>query len=478
MLRLKNAKGAHMYPCNAPTPRVSVFKFTAAQGTVKARVRVRNSSSAASSTTVTTTLLDAAGTMVATGTAKLTIDAGAVAEPVLELTVPLPHLWQGRTDPYLYKAMVEVTAAGGATDRVVQPLAFRTLRIDPKRGCFLNDKPYDLHGANLHQERAGKGWNATNADREEDLSLMYDMGCTFVRLPHYQHDQSTYDICDRLGLLVWAENCLVDRITDSNTFTHNNVEQLTDLIRQNYNHPCILTWSIGNEVRRLKGPDPTPLLKTLAGVVRREDSSRPSAIAACKNEAPDLDGADLIAHNKYFGWYGGGLPKDFASWLDSMHSKYPKACIGISEYGAGANTRQHELPANKPKAAGDWHPEEWQNTYHEASWITLKQRSWVWCKEVWAFCDFASDGRHEGDQPGINDKGLVTRDRKLKKDSYFWYQANWTDAPMAYITSLRFVNRTAATTEVKVYSNCTEVELLVNGTSQGVKPVVDCRAIW
>ena len=450
--------------------------ITADQGTVKASVRVRNAGPAASSATVTTTLLDAAGATVARGTAQLTVAPGTVAEPVVELTVPQPHLWQGRADPYLYQAVVEVAAAG-ATDRVVQPLAFRTLRIDPELGCFLNGKPYDLHGANLHQDRDGKAWNATNADREEDLRLMFEMGCTFVRLAHYQHDQSTYDYCDRLGLLVWAENCLVDRITDNEAFIRNNVEQLTDLIRQNDNHPCILNWSIGNEMHNGGGPDSTPLLKTLAGVARSEDPTRPSAVAACNNEAPDRDGADLIAHNRYFGWYH-GLPADFAGWLDQMHRKYPRACIGISEYGAGANTQQHELPAKKPNPNGNWHPEEWQNTYHEVYWITMKQRSWIWCKEVWAFCDFASDKRNEGDQPGINDKGLVTRDRQLKKDSYFWYQANWTDAPMVYITSRRFVHRTTPTTEVKFYSNCPEAELRVNGISLGIKKVEDCRGIW
>jgi beta-galactosidase len=446
-------------------------EVTSERGVARARIRVSNAGAVATQAAVVFTVLDATG-VVAGAVRADHVAAPGVTEVVLELTVAKPHRWNGRIDPYLYQAVVEITTAGQLSDRIRQPFGFRTFRVDPVQGFILNGRPYDLHGVNLHQDREGRGWAVSPEDREEDFRLLVELGCTFVRFAHYQHDQQAYDLCDRLGLIAWAEHGLVNTLSDQPAFAERCVAQLTDLIRQSYNHPAIIVWGIGNEVQAHRyafGPD---LLRRLSRVVKAEDATRPSTLATCYNEVPGTYDNDLIAHNQYHGWYHDTLA-DFPKWLEAQQAEAPDRCQGMSEFGAGAGASIHRAD---PKAQD--HSEEWQALFHEAYWRVLRERPWVWCKAVWQMFDAASGGRNEGERSGVNDKGLVTRDRKIRKDAFYWYKANWTAEPLVYITSRRFTPRNAARTEVKVYSNCEEVELTLNGRSLGPEPVVDHIARW
>jgi beta-galactosidase len=409
--------------------------------------------------------------------------AGARGEAWSRLELAHPHLWNGQADPYRYRVRTEVLVAGAVRDAITLPLGLRFFAVDPARGFSLNGRPLDLHGVNRHQDRPDKGWAISEADEREDFAIIEEIGATAVRQSHYQQSQFWNDLGDERGMVMWAELAFVNDVKNDPEFFANAKEQLRELIRQNHHHPAILFWSIGNEtfVRDAKViPADTNdrLLHELATVAREEDPSRLSTYASNGDVTePRAAHPDVIAFNHYFGWYRGAV-EDFAVWLDRQHSLRPDLKIGMSEYGAGANVAQHEEPVRKPKAPGPWHPEEWQAHFHEVYWQALAQRPWVWCKLIWAMFDFASDGRNEGGTPGRNDKGLVTNDRKTRKDAFYWYQANWSDQPVLSIASRRFTKRTQAITTVKIYSNAETVDLRVNGVSHGRKTSANHIFLW
>jgi beta-galactosidase len=305
------------------------------------------------------------------------------------------------------------------------------------------------------------------------------MGCTVIRCAHYQHSDYFYSLCDRAGILVWAELPQVNEINASPAFEETSRNQLLDLIRQNINHPSIFVWSLFNEVALRDTSDPHRELQDMNNVAHSEDPTRPTIAATCTDKLPQMNKIpDLLGWNLYPGWYR-GTKDDFGRDLDRLRDTSRHGGFCVSEYGAGANTTQHEQNPKQPKTDGQWHPEEWQAEVHEAAWAAMKQRPFVWGTFVWNMFDFAVSTRHEGSIPGRNDKGLVTYDRQTKKDAFYFYQANWSDEPMVYITSRRFTERTNAATDVKIYSNAKEVELLLNGVSQG-KPSdgTNCVFIW
>ncbi len=460
--------------CFTPTDHASpgvVWKQASISETEAAldiTAQISNGARAAQPLTFVAAVIDVAGNRVAGSEQSITLVPRVTAPFSLRVTLPHPHLWNGRKAPYLYKAVVELRADGGVVDSVEQPLGLRFYSVDPDKGFFLNGKPYHLHGVNRHQDRPDKGWAISEADQDEDIELMKELGCTVVRCAHYQHSDYFYSLCDTAGILVWAEIPQVDKIGADELFAETSRNQLLDLVRQNINHPSIFVWSLFNELRP-NNPDPHRLLQDLKIAANDEDPTRPTIAATCTSDLPQMNKIpDLLGWNIYPGWYPGwGTKEDFGASLDKYRLTSRTGGFCVSEYGAGANAGQHEENPKQPRADGQWHPEEWQALLHEAAWDAMKRRPFVWGTFVWVLSDFTSYWRHEGGVVGRNDKGLVTYDRKVKKDAFYFYKANWTDEPMVYITSRRFTERTNAVTDVKIYSNAAEVELLLNGSSQG-----------
>ena len=426
-------------------------------------VKLVNHKQKASDLRVRTRIIDAKGALVKETESAFNLGAENRGETIQRLEFDHPHLWNGLRDPNLYKTYIEIYENGVLQDRVEQPLGLRFYSVDPNEGFFLNGKYLDLHGVNRHQDRLNKGWAISAADELEDFALIEELGANAIRVAHYQQSQLWYQLADEHGMVLWAEIPFVGDAIEKPQFSQNLRDQLRELIRQNYNHPSIMFWGIGNETRA----HADPLMVQLAVMVREEDPARVSTYAS---DHPDEDSknwhTDLVAFNRYYGWYSRSLT-DFGAWADQLHHNFPRALMGISEYGAGASIYQHESKPTRPETGSRWHPEEYQALFHEAYWSAMRVRHFIWCKFIWNMFDFAADQREEGDAPGRNDKGLVTYDRKTKKDAFFWYKANWSKQPVLYITSRRFTARTEATIEVKVYSNAEQVELLVNGVSRG-----------
>jgi len=439
---------------------------------IQVLTKLRNASSRPRNATVICKVADRDGRIVAQSSTKQSVEARGVADATTDITVEHPHLWNGGADPYLYQAIVEVQENGRVVDRVTQPLGLRYFRVDPEQGLILNGKHYPLHGVNRHQDRIDKGWAIGPAEHDEDFRLITEMGCTGIRLSHYQHHDYFYSLCDRGGLVVWAEDGLVNETRHTKSFEDNIRQQVRELVKQNYNHPSILFWSLFNELalRQPQNPQDAALIKRLNDDVHELDPTRLTTAATHKKtEQPENWITDLTGFNRYFGWYSGAAT-DWASALDAMHAAEKDRCIAISEYGAGASVNQHEAkPTTRPRTAGPWHPEEWQCIVHENAWNAMKQRPWLWGTFIWVMFDFAADQRAEGDHPGRNDKGLVTADRKIKKDAFYFYKANWSDEPVIHITSRRFNPRPSGSADIKVYSNCDTVELRLNGHSRGSK---------
>jgi len=451
------------------TPRSAKLAWTA---------RVANDAGRPADVVVTVRLRDAARHEVATARQTVTVPPHMVTPVDLAATLAAPHLWQGVADPYLYTATVELRTAGRVTDSLDVRVGLRDIRFDAGRGLILNGKPYGVHGVDVHQVmRPGKGPAVAPADVDEDFHILQDLGVTGLRFAHYQHPQREYDLADRMGILVWTEAPNVGDLGPSDGFAANAVQQMRELIRQNETHPSVMVWGLGNELHHAGDPQ-FSLLDKLAAVAHEEDPSRPTTYANCCGPVDQAQAAhsDLLGANVYFGWYSGEFA-DLTPWYREAVKLRPDTPLAISEYGAGASVLEQADPPRRPKTAGPWHPEQYQALYHEAAWRQM--RAWpLWGTFVWAGFDFPSAGRNEGDRAGINDKGLVTYDRKVRKDAYFWYQANWTPRPMVYITSRRYAVRSSAAVDIKVYSNQESVTLRLNGVDQGTHAVADHVAAW
>ncbi len=443
--------------------------------------QISNGSSRREEFVLSAMVLDASGKRIAGTEQPIPVVPQVTASFPLRVEVPRPHLWNGRTDPYLYKAVVELRSKDGTLrDSLEQPLGLRSYSVDPDKGFLLNGKPYHLHGVNRHQDRWNKGWAISEADQDEDMAVVKDLGCTVIRCAHYQHSAYFYSLCDQAGILVWAELSQVNEIDASPQFAETSRSQLLDLIRQNINHPSIFAWSLFNELWPGRS-DPHRELQDLKIVANGEDPMRPTIAATATEQLPQMNKIpDWLGWNIYPGWYSGWGPKGaFGSIVDRGRSMSRHGGFCVSEYGAGANVEHHEQNPKQPKTDGPWHPEEWQALVHEAAWPALKSRPFVWGTFVWCLFDFTSAFRNEGGVAGRNDKGLVTGDRKIKKDAFYFYRANWSDQPTLYITSGRFTERTNAVTDVKIYSNAEQVELLLNGVSQGKRTDgTNCVFLW
>ena len=394
-----------------------------------------------------------------------------------KITIHHPHLWNGVADPYMYSAKVELLRNGQVIDEVTQPLGLRYFSVSADSGFFLNGKYLDLHGFGFHEDKAGIASTYRQADYDTDMALIRGMGANALRFTHYPHGNPMYDLCDKYGIVVWTEIPFVGGFTDDHAFKGYLIQMLKELIRQHYNHPCVMFWGLENEIH-VNGDGPLPFIKELDSIAHREDDTRPTAVAT-DIQIPALNHvSDLIAYNRYFGWYGGKF-SDLATWADKTHTENRDKPFALSEYGAGASIFQHETNPKSVTPFGKFHPEEWQTKFHEESWTTLKARPYIWAKFIWCLTDFGSAARNEGFSRGINDKGLITYDRKVKKDAYYFYKANWNPEPMVYITERRSLERKNPITSVKVYTNVGKAELFVNAISMGVKETDDLkRVIW
>lgn len=324
----------------------------------------------------------------------------------------------------------------------------------------------------------GRLMAVTDAEVSDDLTTLKELGVTGVRFVHFQHPQRAYEEADRLGFIVWTEIPLNGAIVPGAPFEANIAEQMRELIRQNFNHPSVAVWGLGNEVYATT-PEVSRILDSVQRVGRQEDPSRPTTYAHCcqADDSPKALISDVGAFNRYFGWYPEQKGR-LGDWARDFHAKFPTRAFAVGEYGAGASIRHQEDPPRVPDPPGGWHPEQYQALFHEQSWRDLAQLPYVWGKFVWVAFDLASDGRSEGDRPGINDKGLVTYDRAIKKDAFYWYQANWSDKPVLYLTSRRAALRTQPNVEVKAYANVAHVTLKVNGVLVGTTTVNDHIARW
>jgi beta-galactosidase len=431
-------------------------------------VEIANDNSSAQTITLTTVIVDAGNNVVQTLTSQQTLAANTTYNFVQSTTISNPTLWNAKQNPYLYHVTAQLQVGSTITDVVTQPLGFRYFRLDANQGFILNGSYLDLHGVDMHQDRQDKGWAVSSSDLDEDFGLAMEIGATAIRMSHYEHDQHIYDLSDNNGMVIWAEIPVINNVTNSTAFTSNTEQQLKELIRQNYNHPSIMFWSIGNEIKL--SPDPNPLLSDLNSLAHTEDPTRITTYAVCcvSDTDPTSLHTDTRGYNKYYGWYYGSY-NDFDSWATNFHNSNPNLTFAISEYGAGASIYQHQDNPGQPTTTDYYHPEEYQALLHEAIWQSMAQKPYIWGKFVWNLFDFASDGRDEGDQAGRNDKGLVTYDRQTRKDAFYWYKANWSSSPFTYITDRRFTNRSLSTTTIKIYSNTSSVSVSLNGVSLGSK---------
>ena len=447
---------------------------------VRAIVDLSNGSSGNQEVELNVRLLDGQR-VVKEGTKNVNLSGNEVMQQELTFEIDQPHLWNGRQDPFLYQAEVTLFRNGQMVDRVTQPLGLRFYRIDPDKGFFLNGKHLPLQGVCRHQDRSEVGNALRPQHHEEDVALMLEMGVNAVRLAHYPQATYFYDLMDKNGIIVWAEIPFVgpggynDKgFVDLPAFRANGKEQLKELIRQHYNHLSICVWGLFNELTEL-GDNPVEYIKELNVLAHQEDTTRPTTSAS--NQMGDLNFiTDAIAWNRYDGWYG-GTPADLGKWLDRMHKDHPEICIAISEYGAGASIYHQQDSLVKTVPTSWWHPENWQTYYHIENWKTISSRPYVWGSFVWNMFDFGAAHRTEGDRPGINDKGLVTFDRKVRKDAFYFYKANWNrEEPMLYLTGKRNTVRTQRLQTITAFTNLSGAELFVNGKSYG-KAIPDSYAI-
>lgn len=446
---------------------------------LKVQVQLRNDGSAAAARVLRLTLRDADGRTVLRREQRATLAPGAAQTATATLDVPKPRLWQGVHDPYLYRLGVELVDGRTVADDITLPIGLRQIAVDPARGLLLNGKPYALHGVNyFHAGRPGRGVAVGDAEIDEDLRILMALGVTGLRLVHYQHPPRAYERADELGLVLWTEVPLNSLMQETAAFRENLYQQLRELARQTRHHASVAIWGLGNEVYRSDEPI-VALLRDLQREAKREDPSRLTAYAHCcaPDDHPMALQADLAAYNRYWGWYDGEFT-DIGPWADRLYAKLPGTPIGLGEYGAGASVLQQEDPPRRPGPGARWHPEQYQALFHEAYARQLAARPFLWGHFVWLGFDHASAGRNEGDKPGVNDKGLVTYDRRYRKDAYHLLQAWWRQDPVLHLANRRASPRPAGTVTVKAYSNARRLTLEVNGRAVGSAEVVDRIALW
>ena len=383
----------------------------------------------------------------------------------VDFLIPNCHLWNGLKDPFLYTLEAYLLDGDSELDAKTVRFGCRYFEIDPERGFILNGKEYPLRGVCRHQDRWGIGNALLPEHHLEDMDLICEVGANTIRLAHYQQDQYFYDLCDERGLVIWAEIPYISKHMPDGR--ENTISQMRELIVQNYNHASIFVWGLSNEITMdgAKDPDMLENHRILNNLCHEMDKTRKTVVACismCGMDEEYVHISDVVSYNHYFGWYGGDTSKN-GPWFDKFHAKYPNKAIGMSEYGCEALNWHSSKPIQ-----GDY-TEEYQAYYHEELIKQLFSRPYIWATHLWNMFDFGADARAEGGENGQNHKGLITIDRKYKKDAFYAYKAWWSEEPFVHICGKRYVDRVEDVTKVTVYSNEPEVELFVNGKSIGVK---------
>ena len=451
-LLLDGTSAVFVTPHNVGKTRVDLFPVNAEGCTLKVALK------------------DAEGNVVGEG------ETAAVPHAHVLIDVKNPHLWNGLADPYCYSAEAAIVDGEEVLDTVAVTYGYRSFRVDAETGFYLNGKSLPLHGVARHQDRLDKGWAISKADHEEDIAIVKELGANTIRLAHYQHDQYFYDLCDKTGFVLWAEIPFISQFIPTQEAYQNTISQMTELVAQNYNHPAIMFWGISNEI--LIGADREDLrknLRDLAKLAKSMDPSRLTTMAQVSMTPMDSEHnyiTDVVSYNHYFGWYGGDV-EDNGPWLDTFHAMHPDKPLGVSEYGA-----ENILTWHSAEPENHDYTEEYANHYHQEMLKTFATRPYLWATHQWNCFDFAADARNEGGVQGRNNKGLVTYDRKIKKDAFYIYKAWWNPEPMVFVSGGRFVNRGPEERNVIVYTNCDEVTLVVNGKDVATKAAVDHMIVF
>ena len=409
------------------------------------------------------TLLDGEGNAVLSHT------QSAQAHTQMVMDLKNPHLWDSVDDPYCYRAQVTLLEKGTPVDQVTVTYGYRSFRVDPDRGFFLNGRSYPLHGVCRHQDRINMGWAISQEEHRQDAQLIREVGANTIRLAHYQHDSCFYDLCDRMGFVVWAEIPYISLHLDGPEAEGNALSQLRELIAQCYNHPSIVVWGIGNEITVTPKPESEQTLCRLNALAKALDPNRLTTIAHYSQvpfDHPHTRITDLQGYNIYFGWYLGSVEEN-GPFMDRFHAVNPQLPLCISEYGVENRPCWHSaMPFNHD------YTEEYAVFYHQEMLKAFRERPYLWATHMWNMFDFAADARNEGGEKGRNNKGLVTYDRQTKKDIFFLYKAWWTKTPMVHIAGRRFAHRAPEERTVLVFTNGEAVTLTLNGKAY-TAPAVD-----
>lgn len=432
------------------------------QADVKVKVKLDNGTLQPAPLTLQNTVYDREGKQVATESRSFDLTAQGVQTFEADFKIKNPTLWQGRKNPYLYKVVSRLIQNGKVIDEVVQPLGLRKYEIVAGKGFYLNGEKYPMYGVTRHQDWWGLGSALRNENHDFDLATIMDIGATTVRFAHYQQSDYLYSRCDSLGLIIWAEIPFVNRVTGQEAENARN--QLRELIRQNFNHPSIYVWGLHNEVYH-PHEYTKELTKSLHDLAKTEDPDRytVSVNGYGHMEHPVNLNADIQGMNRYFGWYEKKL-QDIEPWVEGLEKEYPDQKLMLTEYGADANlAHQTEYLDNSLNWTKPFYPETFQTKTHEYQWSVIAKHPYIVASYLWNTFDFATPLASRGDLPARNMKGLVTFDRKTKKDSYFWYKANWSEDPVLYLTQRRNVDREKKVTSITVYSNIGEPKVFLNG---------------
>ena len=451
-LLLDGTAGVFVTPHNVGKTRVDLFPVNADGCTIQVELK------------------DQEGNVVGSATTEASDHAHVLID------VKEPHLWNGVADPYCYTCEAKLyngidLLKLAPVDTVAVTYGYRSFHVDPNTGFWLNGKNVPLRGVSRHQDRLDKGWAISKADHEEDCALIKELGANTIRLAHYQHDQYFYELCNRTGFVLWAEIPFISQFIPTQEAYENTISQMTELVAQNYNHPAICFWGISNEI--LIGADREDLrqnLRDLHELAKSMDPSRLTTMAQVSMTPMDSEHnyiTDVVSYNHYFGWYGGEV-EDNGPWLDKFHAMHPDKCLGVSEYGA-----ENILSWHTAEPENHDYTEEYANYYHQEMLKTFAARPYLWATHQWNCFDFAADARNEGGVQGRNNKGLITYDRKTKKDAFYIYKAWWNPEPMVFVSGGRFMNRAPEERNVIVYTNCENVTLVVNGVEVETKAAVD-----